>query len=372
MRAKGLIICWCSIALALVAGCAAPAPTASSTQPAAVAPTPTKAPTATATKRPLTKVTFGISQIGSNDVSLLLAIHRFSKDEGLDVDIFHSGSGSKTRTAIIAGDVQFGSSNIEQVIRAVAKDAPLVAIAANDYGSGVIVVLDKGIADKREVNEKSPLADRMKALAGLRFAITGAGSQTDAQIRAILLRYGGLTPDRDVEIIYVGDVAQQVAALEAGAVDGFVAEPPTALVPVVKGKAITLANIGGPEFPEYSATMGSGIATNPQWASANPEAATAMVRALWRALKLIWEDPVTAKDVAHKVGFSELDRGLFDLSFDATWHVFPKDPTIRESATRPVIDRINELLPPEDRINLSFEQYATNRFVEEAKRQLGF
>ncbi|MBI2862732.1 MAG: hypothetical protein HYX89_07920 [Chloroflexi bacterium] len=52
--------------------------------------------------------------------------------------------------------------------------------------------------------------------------------------------------------------------------------------------------------------------------------------------------------------------------------VFPSDPSISEDIVRGAVDTLNADRPPDNQISVTFDQAATNRFVEAAKKQLGF
>ncbi|MBI2862071.1 MAG: ABC transporter substrate-binding protein [Chloroflexi bacterium] len=356
---------------AVLTACAAPAPTATPTQSSAVAPTATKAPTATPTKRPLTKVSFSQSTSGFTFIPNYIVFDRFGKEEGLDIEMVLSGGGSKTRAAVGAGDPPFGTSNSNEVIPAVAKGLPIQLILALFYGSPYQIIVRKDVAGRLGITEKSLLADRLKALNGLTFSATSAGSDTDNRLRQVISK-AGYNPDRDTTITYIGDFPQMVAALEAGSIDGFISSPPDSLVQVGKGKAVILANLLGPDFPEFSNIMGSGVIANKGYLEKNPEVATAMVRAFWKAQKLVVDDPATAKNIVYKAAFQETDRALFDQSFDFFKPALAKEPTLRQDALKAVLDGLNAGKAPADQINIAFDAYATNRYVDEAKRQLGF
>ncbi|MBI2861377.1 MAG: ABC transporter substrate-binding protein [Chloroflexi bacterium] len=364
------------VLLVSLVGCAASAPTATPTQPPAAVqtptkapPTPTKAPTATPTKRPLVKMKVAQSVTGLQESALYIARERYFQEEGLDVEWFVTGGGSKTRAALIAGDPPIGTSVAEAVIDAVGQGAPLIMVGALNIGNPNLFVLRKDVAQKVGFSESAPLPQRISLLKGLTFAATSAGAGSDLNLRAIL-KAGGLDPDRDVTITYMGDIPNMIPALEAGSIDGFLGPPPSSVIPVAKGTAIVAVQVGKGELPQYKRILFNGITANKSLIQSNPDGITAIIRAIWRGEKLLQEDRKTAADIIYKGFFSDLERPLFDQSLELTFSGFAKEPTLPREAVQAAIDEVNERL--ETPMKLTPDDVATNRFVEEARKQLGF
>ena len=80
------------------------------------------------------------------------------------------------------------------------------------------------------------LDEKLKRLHGVKIGITSPGSSTDEFMRTIML-VRGMDPSRDVQLQPIGIGAPMVAAMEAGATDGFAFMSPFTDMAVSQGAA---------------------------------------------------------------------------------------------------------------------------------------
>ncbi len=121
----------------------------------------------------------------------------------------------------------------------------------------------------------------------------------------LLLRYWlaltGVDPDRDIETVVVPP-EQVVSALASGQIAGFCAGSPWGMAAELEGAGSVLLGTSDiwPFHPEKC------LAVREEWASANPEALTLLLRALMRA-QAVCDQPGSADEV---VGALADERGL--------------------------------------------------------------
>ncbi|HEX6512708.1 MAG TPA: ABC transporter substrate-binding protein, partial [Chloroflexota bacterium] len=133
---------------------------------------------------------------------------------GLDIDARLIES-SLTVGALIAGQVQFGGVGGSETLAAAVSggDVKILATTSPVYPYKLEVAADiKSASD----------------LKGKKVAISRAGSSSDVATRAGLKKLG-LDPDKDVSIIQVGSLQARTAAMQSGAVQGSMANPPDTL-----------------------------------------------------------------------------------------------------------------------------------------------
>ncbi|MBI2862825.1 MAG: ABC transporter substrate-binding protein [Chloroflexi bacterium] len=365
------IIVSLSIALALAAGCAAPSPTATPTTPAVAAPTPTKAPTATPTKRPLVKVSYVTSSVALSSTQHWVAEGLgYFQEEGLDLDTTLAGSGAKALTATASGDADWGGFNGGDLLPAIAQGLPIQVFAAIATRGIAPVVLRKDVADRLGITEKTGLEEKARLMKGLSFAASSPNSGTDLRMR-YFLRLGGIDPERDVTITYIGSAAAMPAAIEIGSVDGGNVIEPDASVLIKKGTVILLANYADGKIPGTEALVEFVSVARKDKMEQRPEIYEAYVRAIWRAMDILKSDLTKAGEAARKARFSDLDPEVFNIAMKNSLPALALDPHLPKVNLDGQIAFSTKLTPNDPPPQVRYEDYYTDRFVQAAKKQLG-
>ncbi|MBI2862903.1 MAG: ABC transporter substrate-binding protein [Chloroflexi bacterium] len=367
-----------SAGLVGLGACAGPAPTATPTQPVAaptkVAPTPTKAPTATPTKRPVTNV-----EVAQPSVTTLVYSPGFVAkekgyflEEGLNVDWVIAGSGAKSLAAVVGRSAPIGIIAAPDVTAAVGQGQPARAFAQVGQGNPFWEIISKEIADRRSITAKMTLEEKGRAIKGLSFATTSPGSGTDYALR-YFLRKAGLDPDRDVEITYVGSSAAYVAAFQNRSVDGVSATAGQVdiLLSMERGEVVMLVDYLAGDVPGTADMYYQVAVGHRDELERQPGIFEAYTVGLWRGMRFIVEHEAEAREVVRKAYFPDLDQALYQKSWDLLRPVWVKEPTLRPEGLRATLDYRNATEPPPP-LDVRFEDFGTNKFVETAKKQLGF
>ncbi len=135
---------------------------------------------------------------------------------GLDVDIRFVAGGPVAIQSLMAGEVH------------AAVMAGPAAVAANLAGADVAVIMGL-IHTMDHVVFARPEIRKPEDLKGRRLAVSRFNSADDFAAR-FALRKWGLTPDRDVVLLQIGEQSARLAALRAGAVDAVLIQPPLTVV----------------------------------------------------------------------------------------------------------------------------------------------
>src|SRR5262249_32126444 len=136
-------------------------------------------------------------------------------------------------------------------------------------GYTIPMVLRKEVATKRGVTAHSSLADRVKAMKGLKMGITTPGAGTDLLVRYLMLTHG-FQPDRDLQIVPVGGVDTMRAALESGRIDGCSCLIPVDIVAVKSGLAVPFLD-PGTDVPALRGVHFSVVHSSKAYNDANPK-----------------------------------------------------------------------------------------------------
>lgn len=170
------------------------------------------------------------------------------------------------------------------------------------------------------VTPASDIAAKVQALKGMTLGVTPQGTLTDVLMRATLEEYG-LNPDRDVTLQPLADAASMLAAARQGRINGFLFPPPTPLsLAMDSGGAVWVDYTKG-EVPGVRGSYIVDIVSSPEFLKNNPEVAARFLRALWKAVKLISEQPAEAAAAA-RPAYSSLNQALYDRSIEVSAAVF--------------------------------------------------
>jgi ABC-type nitrate/sulfonate/bicarbonate transport system substrate-binding protein len=182
---------------------------------------------AVAGEKPLQKINVAYSSISGNIAPLWVTQDRgFFRKYGLDVQSILIESGTTTAQALVAGDISFASVAGPPVIQSSLRGADVVMIAS------VINTLTFQLFTERGITRP----DQFK---GKAVGVTRYGSATDFAMRYALDKYG-LDANKDVAVLQLGNQPAQLAALEAGKVQGAMLSMPTS----VRAKKIGLSDVG--------------------------------------------------------------------------------------------------------------------------------
>jgi len=176
----------------------------------------TSARTSAAADRPTQKINVAYSSISGNVSPLWVTQDKgFFRKYGLEVQSILIESGTTTAQALVAGDISFASVAGPAAIQSNLRGADVVMIA------GIINTLTFQLYTERGITRP----DQFK---GKSVGVTRYGSATDFAMRYALDKYG-LDPDKEVAILQLGNQPAQLAALEAGKVQGAMLSAPTSL-----------------------------------------------------------------------------------------------------------------------------------------------
>ena len=160
------------------------------------------------------KIRVGFSAISLSNAPVWIAEEKgFFKRYDVETEAIVVGGGAtRSVSAVIAGDLQFGSSGGGAVVSAVFSGSDIVMVAAgNNKGIQRLMV-------KPEVTAPA-------ALKGKRIGITTLGSSGHLAL-LLMLRKWGMAPE-DVQIIQVGASPVMLISLQKGGIDAAVLQDPT-------------------------------------------------------------------------------------------------------------------------------------------------
>jgi NitT/TauT family transport system substrate-binding protein len=277
-RQAGLLVA-VGTALALLAACApAPAaPTAARTEPAAaVAPSP-------ATASAPEQVTFTLNYIlyGGHAPYFLAQERGYFAEQGLDVTIVEGKGSASTAQVVGAGSSQVGEIDGSVVIRSVAQDIPIKAIAGLIQKSPISAIVGRtsGINGPKDLQGKK---------------IGAPPASVGTVLLPTWLKLNGVDPDT-VQVISIGPETL-TSALLLGQVDGIVAFDENVIkINAAGGDVVAI------HYADYGLNLPSTtIAANTAFLREKPAVAQRFVAAMLKGWGDAEKDPKSAVDALMK------------------------------------------------------------------------
>jgi ABC-type nitrate/sulfonate/bicarbonate transport system substrate-binding protein len=240
--------------------------------------------------------------------------------QGLEPKFVIMDNANAATTALISKSVESALSGPGEVVVAQARGQKVVVIANTYGGLSGSLVLSKAVANKLGVSPTAPVNARLKALDGLLIASTSATG-----VYTVSFKGAAASAGAKVRFTYMAQPAM-TAALESGAIQGYIAGAPFWAAAIVKGSGVLW--ISGPkgELPtEHVPVSSSNLQVMRAFAEANPAVAKRLAGVINDLAKAIDERPAEVKAAVGKL-YPSLDASTLDLLFAAeslAWKVKP-------------------------------------------------
>jgi NitT/TauT family transport system substrate-binding protein len=227
----------------------------------------------------------------------------FFKEEGLDVELFNSTSGSQAATALLAREVQGVVGFYDHTIDLQAKGKFITDVVQFSVAPGEVVLVKAAEADKL----KQPANWK-----GLALGVTGLGSATDFLTRALAAKAGLKMQDYTLVPVGAGDTF--LAAMQQGKISSGMTTEPTVQRALSSGTAKIGIDLRSPDetrkalggdYPAACLYMDRG------WMEANKATVQKLVNAFVKTLK--WIQAHSAEEIADKMpkDYYAGDRALY-------------------------------------------------------------
>lgn len=230
---------------------------------------------------------------------------------GLAARFIVMDSASAATTALIASSVAGAVSGPGELVVAQARGQKVVAVANTYAGLSGSLVLSKAVADRLGVSPAAPVAERLKALEGLTIGVPSATGAYTVAFRSAARDVGA-----NVRFAYMAQPAM-VAALESGAIQGYVGGAPFWALPVVKGSGVLW--ISGPKAELPAANMpvsSSNLQIMRGYAEAHPDVARDLAAVFDDLGQALDTQPAAVKAIVARL-YPDLDRPTLELLFAA-------------------------------------------------------
>jgi ABC-type nitrate/sulfonate/bicarbonate transport system substrate-binding protein len=280
-------------------------------------------------------------------------------EEGLDVEIVVvPGAGSVQ--ALFARDSHFALAPGTYQLMTYERGQRLVSVMSILTRLSLNIVMHKDVARERGITEQSALAEKVRALKGLKLSGFATGS-FGYQVIVYYLLKAGLDPQKDVQIVSLGTAPVLLVALEKRQIDGFVMGTPLPEAAAARGLGVMIVDNSSGEDPDFAEFMMDVLTTLPETVKQRPELIRKVVRALLRANAWLLDHPAEQALPAMKPVLSGLDDSVILAGIQKVRLGIPRDGRITERAvtlTQEFLRRIGAL-----KSVIPYDQIVTNEFL---------
>lgn len=295
----------------------------------------------------LTPINF-VSSGSGGIVEMIRFSHKqgFFKKQALDITMIYVPSGVLAAQTVVSGSALIANNSVSDVLNAIAAGAPLKILTVNIDRFQHLFVARPGI--------NSP-----KDMKGKKVAVSRYGAFSDIETR-FLIRQWGMDPDRDVQILQIGNSAARSAALISGGVDGAVVTP--SFVPVARNAGL---NVIFDLSTIKTRFANIGLMAQDKLIREQPLLVKAAVAGLVHGIKFWKSNPDVAKAYLkqiHKVSAADLDIIYEDGSKNVR-----SEPTPDLDGIQTAWESIPEL---KARGTVDFKKFVDSRFIEEVLREM--
>ncbi|MBB3084341.1 ABC transporter substrate-binding protein [Geodermatophilus sabuli] len=219
-----------------------------------------------------------------DNAPLFLAIQEgYFEEEGLQVETQMVAGGSAALPAMVAGDLQFSSSNWTTVLQAASQGLPAQMVwEMTGPKEGVNGIMVAGSAPYQ-----SP-AD----LRGQRVAVNTLAGLVELQVRECMAANG--LQEGDYELVEIPFPDMPAAVQQGNVAAAFIGEPFTTLAEDQGARVIAEPSTCSERLAEMPVI---GFMTTSQYSAENPEVTAAFARALERGAELAESDPQQVIDI---------------------------------------------------------------------------
>jgi NitT/TauT family transport system substrate-binding protein len=295
----------------------------------------------------LTPINF-VSSGSGGIVEVIRFSHKqgFFKKQGLDMTMIYVPSGVLAAQTVVSGSALVANNSVSDILNAIAAGAPLKILTVNIDGFQHLFVARPGISSPKDMK-------------GKKVAVSRYGAFSDIETR-FLIRQWGMDPDKDVQILQIGNSGARSAALMSGGVDGAVVTP--AFVPIARNAGLNVifdlstiktkfANIGLMaherlirEQPKLVRATVAGLVQGIRYWKTNPDAAKAYLKQI------------------HKLSSADIDT----IYEEGSKHV-RATPTPDIEGIQTAWESVPDL---KARGPVDFRKFVEPRFIEEVLREL--
>jgi ABC-type nitrate/sulfonate/bicarbonate transport system substrate-binding protein len=282
---------------------------------------------------------------GQSDVVKFTYSEGVFRKHGLDASMVYVVSGVTTAQAVASGTAPIANTTAVDALRAISAGAPIKIIMVSVDRFQHLFVARPGINSPKDMKGKS-------------IAISRYGDFSHVQTR-FLVRQWGMDPERDVQLLQIGNSGARAAALFAGRVDGALVSP--AFVPMAKKAGVNVIFDLSTIPTKFANQI---VIANDGFMRERPALAKAAVVSLLDGIKLWLNAPEAARQYLKKT-YNASDSDIESIYSESKRFIRPR-PTPDPEGIQNAWESLTEI---KDRGPFEMSRFVEPRLIEEALKE---
>ena len=290
----------------------------------------------------------------------------FIAAEGIEVENVSIGTNTAPIAALLGGSVDVAAVGVQAALAAVDKRQPIRVLVPLTSEFTSVMFARKDVLRKANVSAKSPIAERVKALTGLRVAVCNSGCSTDLFLRYVLATYAPeINPDKDLQIVPILEASSVLASMNRNLIDVAMFSPPVPQKAVLDGYGEMYIDTIAGDVPATKGMVFTALLVTEGSLKARPRELRGLIRAVDKAMKLIHSDPIRAGAAARQF-MPKMEDDMWNASMRQMVAATPKDPFVSVEGLKKYGDLINS---GTTKYKVDYSALPVNNMVDEALKE---
>jgi NitT/TauT family transport system substrate-binding protein len=260
----------------------------------------------------------------------------YFKAEGLDIEIVVPDAPNMSGMILMQGRVDIALLQPPVYLGLIAEQHPFVLFASLLANDPINLIVRSDVAAKLKIDPQAPLADRLRALKGMKI---GVAPEPPRRMR-MLFAEAGMNADQDLQIV-IRRAEDQIEALTSGVVDALYTHSPSLEDALVRLGAVLVVNQSRGEVTSLRDGQIHSLGATKAYVAGHPEVIRKVTRAIGRAQKLLHQDPQAAAKALAAAGITSPSSQHLEMIVKLYASAVPATPRVSAEA----IERNSRLYP---------------------------
>jgi NitT/TauT family transport system substrate-binding protein len=288
-----------------------------------------------------------------------IARARFFKEMGVEAQFEILSGGGPVAASVSGGSTHFGLTSSSGVVNVAAKGEDFIAIEGLNYQT-IEVVFNKKWAERKGVTKSSPIKARIEAMRGATIASTSPGALTDT-VAQYLLRWVGMEPGKDAQIVPIGAMAPRLAALQSDRVEVLLSSPPAGQIAEKEGYGIVL--IPAEDLPGFNRQLNEVLMARKSWLQRNRAVAVRVATALALANNFFMDNFQESVGM-HEPFFKKTGREILEQGLRPVHAQTLRNGAMKADDWSKTVELLNAIGDLKGKVDIKEGGFWTNQYID--------
>lgn len=245
------------------------------------------------------------------------------KAEGLDVEIVIPDAANQSGMILMQNRVDVSLLQPPVYLGLIAEQHPFALFASLLANDPINLIVRADVAKRFKIDPKAPIADRLKAITGLRI---GVAPEPPRRLR-VLASHFGMDADRDLQIV-IRHAEDQLEAFTTDAVDALYTHTPFLEDAIVRFDALMVVNQSSGEVPPLANGQVHALGATKAYIAAHPDVIAKVTRAIARAQQMIHHDSAATIAALRNAGIESPSAKHLETILNLYRPAIPQTPRV--------------------------------------------